>query len=421
MSELRASAMSPAQRENRPAPQRIDESLRVKVCPEGDGSGEVAPAFGPVSACLPVRPDRPREPQRAVDVPALEQVLERSPQVGVLGMEPFEPRPSLPRAQLRMRTLAELDVPGSVTVPKPRRIRELVEPFGRELANRLQHPERSLVRRSRLCRRASDCVDVGAQIASTASSVQPPVNTARRANRSCSAGVSRSWLQAIVARSVRCRSGADREPPASRGSRCTSRSSRASGERTFTLAAASSIASGRQSSRRQISTTSPFAAKSEFTARARCTKRSTASRSRSGSTATSHSPSTWSGSRLVTSTVSCGHEPIVSATPGAASRRCSKLSSTSSSRLSPHRRRQGVLRAERLRGGILDERRICKRGERHPPDTVVVVVCGGSRRLQREPRLAASARSGQRHQPKVGPSQQRRRAGRSPARGRETG
>ena len=63
------------------------------------------------------------------------------------------------------------------------------------------------------------------QISSAASSVQPPAKTARRANRSCSAGVSRSWLQAIVARSVRCRSGADREPPASRGSRCSSRSS----------------------------------------------------------------------------------------------------------------------------------------------------------------------------------------------------
>ena len=76
--------------------------------------------------------------------------------------------------------------------------------------------------------------------------------------------------------------------------------------------------------------------------------------------------------------------------------------------LVPHGRRQGVLRAERLRGGILDERRICERGERHPPDTVVVVVCGGSRCLQREPRLAASARTGQRHQSKLGPSQQRR-------------
>ena len=102
--------------------------------------------------------------------------------------------------------------------------------------------------------------------ASAASSVQPPAKTARRAKRSCSAGVSRSWLQAIVARSVRCRSGADREPPASSGSRCSSRSSSTGSESAFTRAAASSIASGRQSRRRQISATSPFAAKSELTA-----------------------------------------------------------------------------------------------------------------------------------------------------------
>ena len=67
----------------------------------------------------------------------------------------------------------------------------------------------------------------------------------------------------------------------------------------------------------------------------------------------------------------------------------------------PHRRRQRVLRAERLSGGILDECRIGERGERHPPDTVVVVVCGGSGSLQREPRLAASTRAGQCHQPDV--------------------
>ena len=69
--------------------------------------------------------------------------------------------------------------------------------------------------------------------------------------------------------------------------------------------------------------------------------------------------------------------------------------------LVPHRRRQGVLRAERLSGGILDEPRISERGERHPPDTVVVVVRGGRGGLQREPRLAAPARPGQCDQPDV--------------------
>ena len=63
------------------------------------------------------------------------------------------------------------------------------------------------------------------QTASAASSVQPPANAARRANSCCSGSSSRSWLQAIVARRVRCRSGASRAPPVSSGSRCSSRSS----------------------------------------------------------------------------------------------------------------------------------------------------------------------------------------------------
>ena len=44
---------------------------------------------------------------------------------------------------------------------------------------------------------------------------------------------SRSWLQAIVARSVRCRSGASRAPPVSSGSRCSSRSSSVAGGSTL--------------------------------------------------------------------------------------------------------------------------------------------------------------------------------------------
>ena len=74
--------------------------------------------------------------------------------------------------------------------------------------------------------------------------------------------------------------------------------------------------------------------------------------------------------------------------------------------LVPDSRRQGVLRTEGLGGGGLDEPRICERGERHPPDTVVVVVCGGSGPLQREPGLAASAGPGQRDQPDVGMPEQ---------------
>ena len=270
------SSLSPCHMcQDRPAPQRIDEPLRLEVCPEGDGGGQVAPPFGPVTAGLPVRPDRPGEPQRTIRVPALEQVLERRAQIRLLGVEALEPRPSLPRPQLRPCPLGELDVPGRVTVPERGRVRERVEPFGGELADRLEHPvalagaaEQALVdaaRRSRRRRRRR--------------SPRPPRACSRRRIRPggrrgpARPASSRSWLQAIVARSVRCRSGAEREPPASRGSRCSSRSSSAAGESTFTRAAASSIASGRQSRRRQISATSPFAAKSELNGQRRAARR----------------------------------------------------------------------------------------------------------------------------------------------------
>ena len=63
--------------------------------------------------------------------------------------------------------------------------------------------------------------------------------------------------------------------------------------------------------------------------------------------------------------------------------------------------RKRVLRPERLSGGGQDECGISERGERDPPDAAVVVVRSRGRSLQREPRLAAATRTGQRHQPDV--------------------
>ena len=231
---------------------------------------------------------------------------------------------------------------------------------------------------------------------------------------------SRSWLQAIVARSVRCRSGAEREPPASRGSRCSSRSSSADGESAFTRAAASSIASGRQSRRRQISATSPFAAKSELTARARCTKSSTASRSRNGSTATSHSPSTCSGSRLVTSTVRCGQEPIVSATAGGRVEQMLEVVEHEQQALVADRCRQRVLRPERL-GSRPSRRARDRRARRAAPTT----RHGRSRRRPRRRPAARAASCRFRPGRSASPAGRRAaaaapRSGRSPARGRGT-
>ena len=89
--------------------------------------------------------------------------------------------------------------------------------------------------------------------ASAASNVQPPTKTDSRRNSRCSASPSRSWLQAIAARSVCWRAGRSRAPPVRICSRLSSRPSIAAGGSVLTRAAASSMASGRPSRRLQIS------------------------------------------------------------------------------------------------------------------------------------------------------------------------
>src|SRR5262249_61928343 len=69
--------------------------------------------------------------------------------------------------------------------------------------------------------------------------------------------------------------------------------------------------------------------------------------------------------------------------------------------------RQQAPGAEGLTCCGVDERGIDERGERPPPDAVVVVVPGSRSRLQREPGLAASTRASQRHQPDLRSPQQR--------------
>jgi len=91
---------------------------RLGVIAERKRRGEVAPPLGPVPSRLPVRPDRAREPERAIGVPARHKVIERCPHVRLLGVETLEPRPSLTRPQLRARTLGEHDVPGCVSIPE---------------------------------------------------------------------------------------------------------------------------------------------------------------------------------------------------------------------------------------------------------------------------------------------------------------
>src|SRR5262249_16227323 len=80
--------------------------------------------------------------------------------------------------------------------------------------------------------------------ATAAARAQPPPKTARRRKRARSSGVSRSSLQAIVARRVCCRAGRSRGPRLSRGRRRPRRASRAPGGSSGRRAAASSRARG---------------------------------------------------------------------------------------------------------------------------------------------------------------------------------
>ena len=118
-------------------------------------------------------------------------------------------------------------------------------------------------------------------IVSAAWIVAPPANTAKRAKHAFSSSLRRAWLQSIVARSVCWRAGASRGavPRAPRAS--SRRSAISAGDSRPQRAAASSIASGRPSTRRQISATAAavpsLSSKPGSWARARSTNSVTAS------------------------------------------------------------------------------------------------------------------------------------------------
>ena len=178
-----------------------------------------------------------------------------------------------------------------------------------------------------------------------------PAKTPRQANSACSSGDSREKLQSRVFCRVRCRSGRSRGPPVRTPIGLPSRASSAWGGSSLTRAAASSMASGKPSSRRQISATAPTFWPVSLNLGATAWARSVNSRTEaycpavpasraapaggtgSGGTGNSCSPLSLSMVRLVTRIFRPGAVASSSASSGAASVTCSKLSSTSSSRL----------------------------------------------------------------------------------------
>ena len=93
-------------------------------------------------------------------------------------------------------------------------------------------------------------------IVSAATRSNGPAKIDSHRNIACCGGVSRSYDHWMVARSVRWRSTLARRPPVRSRRRSSRRSTRSAGERLLVRAAASSMASGTPSRRRQISSTS---------------------------------------------------------------------------------------------------------------------------------------------------------------------
>ena len=271
--------------------------------------------------------------------------------------------------------------------------------------------------------------------ASAASVVAPPANTAKRPKASASRAFSRRWLQSIVARRVRWRSGASRRPcprPSSTGARRAFSSWTSS---SVVRAAASSMASGSPSRWRQISATalalSSVSSKPWSWRRARSTNSAPAAacatalgsasawefvvgRRRSAARLAVPAPRGWSRSRSRAGAVASS-----SLISGAAGRRCSKLSSTSSPCFGARKRstaRMGRLPLEwRDAHGWCDRARNVLgtrgRGERNEPGAVPILALKPPRHLERQPRLAHPARPDKGDQAGVVSAQQLRHGG----------
>ena len=267
--------------------------------------------------------------------------------------------------------------------------------------------------------------------------VTPAGKTASRSASVRSGSVSRSQLQSTTARSVRWRGSAVRLPPVSSWKRSSRRWASCSGDIVRSRAAASSMASGRPSSRRQISMTAATVVRVDGEAgrrrRAavgeeldrrmgeRLVDAGVRAGQASGGTSTSRSPTMPSGSRLVARIADARAAPEQLVGDGGASPiRCSQLSRTMSAvavgeRVEdaraarrrtgcPERRRARAARsragparrASRARSRGLDDRR-----ELDEPDAVgrlgQVVRAG----LAGQPRLPGPARAEERDEPVV--------------------
>ena len=266
-------AMSPCHQHD--AAERLEEprpEARVVARPRRRGDRlEPAARLVEVAALLPEAPHREGEPDGDRRVRRADRPVERGPDVVVGVLEPVEPgRWSSPVSSGAARARREPTNQSRGGARAPSRSPLRLEPLVGELADRVEQPRSAARRRaSRSIRTrlwsasAMQAVDdvpaeLGRRAADGLGGVE--VDAARRrrtagrgaAGRRRRAGrSSRRWRRAASAGARAGRAS----PRRAASSWCSSRARIASGERSLTRAAASSIASGRPSRRAQIAAT----------------------------------------------------------------------------------------------------------------------------------------------------------------------
>ena len=183
--------------------------------------------------------------------------------------------------------------------------------------------------------------------------------------------------------------------------RCSSRSRSCSARGRLARAAASSIASGRWSSRRADLARRRRRREVELRPRAR-QKSSTASARRAAGTAYSCSPATRSSSRLVTSSRGSGTRRAARRVGAGVERRARSCRAAGAAARRRCARRAPPCAPSACATVSRHERRIAKRRQRHPAHAVREVVgTSSAAACEREARLAGAAGAGERQQPHV--------------------
>ena len=143
-------------------------------------------------------------PARPGDGPAVHRQLEEREGVATLTVRPFARRVKPVEGELAQQGVA---------------IEARLAVIGRRILTKLLSD-----RASRPSTTSSSSPPSGSTMSWARSASHPPLKTAQRRKIACSSSDRRSWLQEIAPRSVRCRSGRSRAPPASRSRLDASRS-----------------------------------------------------------------------------------------------------------------------------------------------------------------------------------------------------